>query len=223
MDAFIQITSNEQGSEMVSARELHEKLEINTEFRHWIKRMFEYGFTQNIDYTPFNFEHPLNRQLTVDYWLTIDTAKEIAMLQRTDKGKEIRQYFIQYEKRSKELLHHLTRPQTDVEILSNAVVVANRLIAQQQTALLEAGQKVENLQIGLDNLLSWISILKVASHNRVSEKVFDWRKLKAKSLEMGYEVKRTESNRFTYQNLYHVDVFRVCYPQFNYDLKTRDY
>lgn len=82
----------------VSARELHQVLEIGTEFRHWFPRMTEYGFEEGVDYTPVKFDHPQNKQELTDYQLTIDMSKEIAMIQRNEKGKEVRQYFIEVEK-----------------------------------------------------------------------------------------------------------------------------
>lgn len=82
----------------VSARELHEFLEVETPFRIWFPRMAEYGFTDGSDYTPYIFVHPQNHQETTDYQLTIDMAKEICMLQRNERGKQARQYFIQLEK-----------------------------------------------------------------------------------------------------------------------------
>ncbi|MCM8710875.1 antA/AntB antirepressor family protein [Clostridium sp. SYSU_GA19001] len=82
----------------VSARELHKFLEIATEFRHWFPRMCEYGFKEGIDYTPVIFDHPQNHQPTRDYCLTIPMAKEICMIQRTEKGKMARQYFLSIEK-----------------------------------------------------------------------------------------------------------------------------
>jgi phage anti-repressor protein len=88
----------ENNSPTVSARELHQFLKSETDFRHWFPRMTEYGFKTNIDYTPVIFEHPQNRQPTADYAMTLDMAKEICMIQRTDKGKEARQYFIRIEK-----------------------------------------------------------------------------------------------------------------------------
>lgn len=81
----------------VSARDLHEFLEVGTHFKDWFPRMCEYGFTDNVDYTPLIFEHPQNGQPTKDYQLTIEMAKEICMLQRNEKGKQARQYFIQLE------------------------------------------------------------------------------------------------------------------------------
>ncbi|MGI5958983.1 MAG: phage antirepressor KilAC domain-containing protein [Massiliimalia sp.] len=82
----------------VSARELHEFLGVKTEFRHWFPRMTEYGFSDLSDYTPVIFDHPQNKQPVTDYALTIDMAKEICMLQRNEKGKQARQYFIEVEK-----------------------------------------------------------------------------------------------------------------------------
>lgn len=82
----------------VSARELHQFLEVDTPYRLWFPRMAEYGFVEGTDYTPYIFVHPQNHQEITDQQLTIDMAKEICMIQRTEKGKQARQYFIQLEK-----------------------------------------------------------------------------------------------------------------------------
>lgn len=91
------------GKQLVSARELHNFLEIKTEFRHWFPRMCEYGFVDGVDYTPVIFEHPLNKQPITDYAMTLDMAKEVSMVQRNEKGKVARQYFIKCEKLTREL------------------------------------------------------------------------------------------------------------------------
>ena len=98
MNELIPIKTNERQEPIISARDLHTFLEVGTEFRHWFPRMTEYGFTENSDYTPVIFDHPQNHQPTKDYQLTIDMAKEISMLQRNEKGKVARQYFIAIEK-----------------------------------------------------------------------------------------------------------------------------
>lgn len=82
----------------VSARELHEFWEVGTHFKDWFPRMCEYGFSENEDYTPLIFEHPQNHQPTKDFALSIDMAKEICMIQRNEKGKLARQYFLALEK-----------------------------------------------------------------------------------------------------------------------------
>ena len=81
----------------VLGRDLHEALEIQTPYRIWFPRMCEYGFEDGNDYTPYKFVHPQNKQEIVDHQLTIPMAKEICMLQRSDKGREFRQYFIKIE------------------------------------------------------------------------------------------------------------------------------
>ena len=85
----------------VLARDLHEFLEIETPFKKWFDRMCEYGFTYEIDYSEVmdkNVQNPLGGRPATNYQLTIEMAKEIAMIQRNEKGKQARQYFIQLEK-----------------------------------------------------------------------------------------------------------------------------
>lgn len=98
---LVKITE-QNGNKSVSARELHKFLEVGTRFDKWILRMFEYGFTQNTDYQCLvkNDQMPNGgvKQVLDDYALTLDTAKEIAMIQRTPKGKQVRQYFIEVER-----------------------------------------------------------------------------------------------------------------------------
>ena len=86
---------NEQPT--VSARQLHEFLGIDTPYRLWFPRMCEYGFSEEVDYTPYNFVHPQNRQPIIDHRLSIPMAKEICMIQRSEKGKQARLYFIGVE------------------------------------------------------------------------------------------------------------------------------
>lgn len=81
----------------VSARDLHGFLEVNTPYHKWFPRMCEYGFTEGADFWTFLSESTGGRP-GGDAALTIDMAKEICMLQRNEKGKQARQYFIQLEK-----------------------------------------------------------------------------------------------------------------------------
>lgn len=85
----------------LSARELHEFLGIGTEFAKWMQRMCEYGFSENQDYRVFvkNDDNSKGGRPSTDYEITLDMAKEIAMIQRSDKGKEVRQYFLELERR----------------------------------------------------------------------------------------------------------------------------
>ena len=81
----------------VSARDLHEFLEVGTAYKDWFPRMCEYGFKEGVDFCSFLRESSGGRPAQ-DAQLTIDMAKELCMIQRTDKGRQARQYFIQLEK-----------------------------------------------------------------------------------------------------------------------------
>lgn len=86
----------------LSARELHEFLGIETPFKKWFGRMAEYGFSQESDYREVMdkiVQNPKGGRPSTDYEITLDMAKEIAMIQRSDKGKEVRQYFLELERR----------------------------------------------------------------------------------------------------------------------------
>jgi anti-repressor protein len=82
----------------VSARELHEGLEISERFQSWFNRQLQYGFEENTDYVGCKEFNTLARQELQDYKISIDMAKQICMIQRTEKGKQYRQYFIDLEK-----------------------------------------------------------------------------------------------------------------------------
>ena len=104
MNELITITTNEVGEPTVLGRELHEFLGVETPYRIWFPRMVEYGFTEGKDFNPYKNvrvgeegDREVARELT-DHLLTIDMAKELAMIQRTERGKQARQYFIQVEK-----------------------------------------------------------------------------------------------------------------------------
>ena len=88
----------------VSARDLHEALEINTRFNDWFSRMAEYGFENGVDFNLLKNEQVRlegNREVKrdiMDYQISVDMAKQICMIQRSEKGKQYRQYFIDLEK-----------------------------------------------------------------------------------------------------------------------------
>lgn len=98
---LIQIEVNENQEPIVSGRELHEALEIETPYKKWFDRMCEYGFVENQDYCTVGQKCPIANggyQDVTNHAIKLDMAKEIAMIQRNEKGKEIRKYFIQVEK-----------------------------------------------------------------------------------------------------------------------------
>ncbi len=100
MNELINVTLNENNEPVISARQLHETLEVKTEYKKWFKRMTEYGFVENEDFVKVTQKCLTSStgQSITDHIIKLDMAKEIAMIQRTDKGKEVRKYFIQVEK-----------------------------------------------------------------------------------------------------------------------------
>ena len=103
MNEIIKINTDNSDRPTVMGRELHEALEIKTPYKKWFDRMCEYGFTENSDFVTMDknvrradgTEMP---QTQFDHQLTIDMAKEICMIQRSDIGRKCRQYFIDVEK-----------------------------------------------------------------------------------------------------------------------------
>lgn len=100
MNELFNVTTN--GDKLtLSARELHKELNVTDRFTRWFERMGEYGFEENIDFTSVKSSTLVNNGATrelQDYRITLDMAKEIAMLQRNKKGKEIRRKLIELEK-----------------------------------------------------------------------------------------------------------------------------
>ena len=122
----------------VSGRELHEALEIETPYHKWFPRMCEYGFTENEDYSVTDIFVPNSnggKQTQMNHQLTIPMAKEICMLQRNEKGKEFRQYFIKVEEawNSPEM------------IMKRALEIANRKVQELETTVAVRDQQISEL------------------------------------------------------------------------------
>lgn len=134
MKELIPITE-QNGKRAVSARELHKFLEATERFSYWFDRQAQYGFIEGVDYVGCKEFNALANQELDDYALTIDCAKEISMLQRSEKGKQARQYFIEIEKA---YISRFQLPQSYSEALRLAADQAeeiekqNRLIEEQK-------------------------------------------------------------------------------------------
>lgn len=113
MNELIKIEMNENQEIIVSGRELHKGLGVESRYNDWFKRMLKYGFEENLDYIAITQKKVTaqgNETTYIDHVIKLDMAKEICMLQRNDKGKKFRKYFIECEKRLKEQqLPQLTR------------------------------------------------------------------------------------------------------------------
>lgn len=93
----------ENNQQLISGRNLHEFLEVKTEYNKWLGRMIEYGFSENYDFILVSQKRETNNPKNpitefTDHLLTIDMAKELSMIQRSKKGRQARQYFIEIEK-----------------------------------------------------------------------------------------------------------------------------
>ena len=123
---LIKLTKNSQGIETVNARELHEFLEVKSKFADWFKnRVSEFGFIENSDFVSVSKILESGGR-SIEYHISIDMAKELSMLERNDKGKQARLYFIECERiaKSKQV------PQSFAEALQLAANQAKQLEAQ---------------------------------------------------------------------------------------------
>ena len=101
MNQLIAITTNENDEQLVSGRELHKFLEVKTRYSIWFDRMSEYGFTEDVDYIAVVQKRTTaqgNQTEYIDHAMKLDMAKEVSMIQRNEKGKQARQYFLEVEK-----------------------------------------------------------------------------------------------------------------------------
>ena len=101
MNELIKINYENADRPTVLGRDLHEVLEVKTKYADWFKRMCEYGFAENTDFVAISQKRETaqgNETTYNDHQLTIEMAKEICMIQRTDKGKQCRHYFLELEK-----------------------------------------------------------------------------------------------------------------------------
>lgn len=106
MNEIITITTatiNNETVNAVNARELWQKLEVKTQFNHWIgRRIKDYGFEDGVDFTVVKNGHGVNGQFQpTEYIISIDMAKELAMVENNERGREIRRYFIEVEKNAR--------------------------------------------------------------------------------------------------------------------------
>ena len=101
MNNIITVNYENTDRPTVSGRELHTALNIGTKYADWFKRMCEYGFSEGVDYKAISQKWETaqgNVTTQTDHLITLDMAKELCMIQRTEIGRRFRQYFIEIEK-----------------------------------------------------------------------------------------------------------------------------
>lgn len=148
MNEIIKITKDENGNSVVSGRDLHEFLEVNTQYTKWFNRMAEYGFTENVDFAVIVknvYDEKVFggvRKIT-DHAMTLDMAKEISMIQRTDKGKQARQYFIEVEKAFKEQYRLPQTPEEKLALTMEVTTRINKRLGKVEEKIIEIENKQE--------------------------------------------------------------------------------
>lgn len=171
--------SNFDGADMkVSGRHLHMFLLVKTRYNDWFARMLEYGFQEGKDY----YSKMSNRsdgkagKPQTDHELTLDMAKELCMLQRTDRGKEARQYFIQIEKEwnspEKLMARALIAANKQLEFKSQQVKELTETCSQQQQMIGELKPKADYV----DRILksdSLVTITQIAKDYGMSGKAMN--------------------------------------------------
>lgn len=208
---LIKVSKTVAGTSVVSARELHQFLECETQFSIWIKRMLEYGFVENQDYALVNQKRLTaqgNATTYIDYAITVDTVKQIAMIQRSDKGKEARQYFIEVEKRFLEGQKQLS----PLELLAQQVQVAiehERRISTVETRVDELEAKGSTIPTGFLTISGYatrtkqkISTVEAAKLGRLASR---------KCLELGYNTGSVHDEKFGSVNSYPIEVLQIIF------------
>lgn len=180
MNELIKIEVNENQEPIVSGRELHEVLGIETPYKKWFDRMTEYGFTKGLDYIEIKEEAygqncPRAYEKT-NHAIKLDMAKEIAMIQRNERGKKVRQYFIQVEK-------DFNSPE---KIMARALLLADKKISvlqlensEQKKALEEQKPKVlfaDSVSASRTSILvgELAKIIKQNGHDIGQNRLFEW-------------------------------------------------
>lgn len=131
--ALVSQSIGDETQQTVNARELHSFLEVGKDFSTWIKdRIEKYGFVEDVDYVKIDSPKMGNQKggdrRSIEYYISLSMGKEIGMVERTEKGREVRHYFIECEKRLKETRQQmaLAIPQTLPEALRLAADLAEK-------------------------------------------------------------------------------------------------
>lgn len=209
-DGLIKVYQNDRQEQVVNARELHKELGNKRQFSDWIKQRIEqYGFIEDNDFTTFhNFVKREGSNLgskTTEYALTLDTAKEIAMVENNAQGRKIRRYFIEVEKKARNMFEI---PKTLPEALRKAAELAEQLEEQKPKVLFADSVETSENSVLINELAK---ILKQNGYeigqNRLFEKLRNegylikqkgqnWNLPTQKAMEMGlFEVKKTVVNK----------------------------
>lgn len=205
MNELINVTLNENHEPVISARQLHTALGVTDRFSRWFERMLAYGFEENSDYVGCEIFHDLARKKVKDYIIKLDMAKEIAMLQRNEKSKEVRKYFIQVEKdfnspekiMARALLmadKKVHKLEAQIEADRPKVLFADAVSASKSSCLIGELAKIlkqNGIDIGQNKLFQWLR----SNGYLISRRGDSWNQPTQKSMDLKlFELKKTNIN-----------------------------
>ena len=146
---LIKIKTNENGEQLVSGRELHEFLEVNEKYTDWFKRMVEYGFAENVDFIGLSEKsEKLGALPRMNHAITLNMANEESKIQRPEKGKHARLYFIDVENQYKAIQKRLPNTREAIqqlllqgveEVNQRVDIMEERLSNVEENAKLDTG------------------------------------------------------------------------------------
>lgn len=214
MQELIKIDHSE-GGPIVSARDLHTFLECKRDFATWAKdKLAKHGFTEGLDFSPVlgKTSSAAGGRPSIDYALTLDTAKELGMLEGNEKGREIRRYFIEAEKQLRQQAPALPQTQGELILMLAQQNVANekRLVAveneQKQLAQAVAEVKAQVTTVPTDffTVAGWASLQKKSIPTSTANAL--GRKAATLSKQQGFEIGKVTDQRYGKVNSYHRDV-----------------
>lgn len=227
MNELIPVTRQEIGSvlvQTVNARELHTFLEVGKDFSNWIKdRIRQYEFIEDQDFvvTFAKIGERQNVKIT-EYHITLDMAKELSMVERNEKGRQARRYFIECERRLQSMagLPDFTNPvaaahawieQFEGRVLAEKTKaqIGSRREATAMNTASQATKKVNKLQIELDQSMQYATVkrMEMLYHGQS----FNWRRLKSTASEMGLPAIDVFDANYGTVKAYHADVWREAY------------
>jgi anti-repressor protein len=154
---LIKITE-QNGKQVISARDLHSFLESKKQFGNWIKhRITKYGLIEGQDYVTFN--QMVNRSKTTEYALTLDAAKELSMVEGNAKGKQARQYFIECERKAQQPVRQLS-PMEMLELQFSLVKEQGNRINYIEEKVLQIEAKAKTQPDDYYTIAGYASLLK---------------------------------------------------------------
>ena len=166
-------TIEHNGNTSVSARELHLFLEVKSHFKDWIKRRIDdYGFIENQDFeVSLIFEqNTKGGRPTKEYILSMDMAKELSMLERSDKGKQARIYFIECEKRLKEQSLNYYSIEVSPERIAERRNILQKQFVEELRKYFYRGDLTN---VSKENKISYSKIIRVMSGNCFDNQIID--------------------------------------------------